>query len=172
VGDSHEILREVMLRTGTSQSELARLSGAQQPSISQMLSGRRDPSDQMLERLLSCMGYSLEVIRRPVPVTLPRSVRRSWLLHRALARRLTPDALAEWTPRIHENLARLGGRVQGEPHTRNLLRWRRLVDGAEIEELRRVLIGLDTTAIEMREVSPMAGLLDEAARHEALGMRA
>jgi hypothetical protein len=37
-----------------------------QPSISQILSGWTDLSDDQLDRLLSCMGYRLEVTRRPV----------------------------------------------------------------------------------------------------------
>jgi hypothetical protein len=46
-----------MRRTRTTQSELSRLSGVRQPSISQFLSGTVDLSDDQLDRLLSCMGY-------------------------------------------------------------------------------------------------------------------
>ena len=56
-----------MLNTGTSQSELSRLSGVWQSSISQFLSGKVHLSDDQLDRLLSCMGYRLEVVWRPVP---------------------------------------------------------------------------------------------------------
>jgi plasmid maintenance system antidote protein VapI len=52
-----------MVETGTTQSELARTSGVRQPSINQYLSGRGHLSDDMLDRLLSCLGYRLEVIR-------------------------------------------------------------------------------------------------------------
>ena len=77
-----DLLGEVMLETGTTQSGLSRLSGVRQPSISQFLSGRVDLSDDQLDRLLSCMGYRLEVVRRPVVPELTRSERRSWRLHR------------------------------------------------------------------------------------------
>jgi predicted transcriptional regulator len=60
-----EVLREVMLETDTTQSGLSRLSGVRQPSISGFLSGRVDLSDDQLDRLLSCMGFRLEVVRRP-----------------------------------------------------------------------------------------------------------
>jgi len=53
MGDGRETLREAMTRTGTSQSELSRVSGVHQPSISQFLSGRIEMSDEQLERLLS-----------------------------------------------------------------------------------------------------------------------
>ena len=61
-----EVLREVMTESKVSQSELSRMSGVRQPSISQFLSGRIEMSDEMLDRLLSCLGYRLEVVRRPV----------------------------------------------------------------------------------------------------------
>ena len=51
-----------MLVTGTTQSQLSRFSGVHQPSISQFLSGRIAMSDEMLDRLLSCLGYRLEVV--------------------------------------------------------------------------------------------------------------
>jgi plasmid maintenance system antidote protein VapI len=53
-----------MLETGTPQSGLSRISGVREPSNSQLLSGRVEMSDDMLDRLLSCMGYRLEVVRR------------------------------------------------------------------------------------------------------------
>jgi predicted transcriptional regulator len=48
-----DVLREMMLETGTTQSDLSRLSGVRQPSISGFLSGRVDLSDHQLDRLLS-----------------------------------------------------------------------------------------------------------------------
>lgn len=57
------VLRELMLETGNTQSELSRLSGVRHPSISQFLSGKVDLSDEQLDRLLSCMGFRLEVVR-------------------------------------------------------------------------------------------------------------
>ena len=66
-----------MRETRTTQSALSRLSGVRQPSISQFLSGTVDLSDDQLDRLLSCMGYRLEVTRRPVVPELTRSERRS-----------------------------------------------------------------------------------------------
>jgi plasmid maintenance system antidote protein VapI len=93
-----EILHTVMRETGTTQSELSRVSGVHQPSISQYLSGRRHLSDDMLDRLLSCMGYRLETVRRPVRQELDRSVRRSWQLHRRLSTHLTHETFSEWRP--------------------------------------------------------------------------
>jgi len=163
-----DLLREVMLNTGTSQSELSRISGIRQPSISQFLSGKVELSDEQLDRLLSCMGYRLEVVRRSVEPKLTRSERRSWQLHRRLSSHLTRDTLEQWRPTIEHNLERLRSRVTGEPYLRHLERWTLFVRENDVLGLKRVLTGLDRESIEMREVSPMGGLLSQEERREVL----
>jgi hypothetical protein len=157
-----------MRETRITQVGLSRLSGVRQPSISQFLSGRVDLSDEQLDRLLSCMGYRLEVTRRPVVPDLTRSERRSWRLHCRLSIRLTPASLEEWRPVIERNLERLRSRVTGQPHSRNVDRWSLLVEHGDVLSLHRVLTGLDRDSIEMREVSPMGGLLPESERQAVL----
>ncbi|MGH8993634.1 MAG: helix-turn-helix domain-containing protein [Acidimicrobiia bacterium] len=159
-----------MLETGTTQSGLSRLSGVRQPSISQFLSGKVDLSDDQLDRLLSCMGYQLEVVRRPVLADLTRSERRSWGLHRRLSTHLTRSSLEAWRVTIERNLERLRGSVQGQPHLRNLDRWQSLIDRRDVPGLHRVLTSLDRASIEMREVSPMGGLLSDEERSDVLRM--
>jgi transcriptional regulator with XRE-family HTH domain len=163
-----DVLREVMLETGTTQSDLSRLSGVRQPSISGFLSGRVDLSDEQLDRLLSCMGLRLEVVRRPVVPELTRSERRSWRLHRRLSTLLNRESFNDWQQTIELNLKRLEEQVTGQPHERNLDRWRQLVDDGNLPGLHRVLTGLDRESIEMREVSPMSGLLPDEQRREVL----
>jgi transcriptional regulator with XRE-family HTH domain len=165
-----DVLREVMAATGMSQSELSRASGVRQPSISQFLAGHGHLSDNMLDRLLSCMGYRLEVVRRPVKGDLARSPERSWRLHRQLAMHLTPEAFTEWSPRMLENLQRLRSSTRGQPHLRNLDRWQQLIEDGDVNSLRRTMTGLDTDSVEMREVSPMGGLLSQEERSEVLGL--
>lgn len=157
-----------MSRTGVTQSELSRFSGVRQPSISQFLSGRVELSDEQLDRLLSCMGFRLEVVRRPVEPNLTRSERRSWLLHRQLSSHLDRDTLQDWRSTIGHNLERLRSRVKGQPHQRNLERWQTLVEDGDVLGLHRVLTGLDRHSIEMREVSPMSGLLGQDERSRVL----
>ncbi|HET8658891.1 MAG TPA: helix-turn-helix transcriptional regulator [Micromonosporaceae bacterium] len=159
-----------MLETGTTQSELSRISGVRQPSISQYLSGRGHLSDDMLDRLLWCMGYRLEVVRRPVKEELGRSPGRSWRLHRRLAMHLTPETLHEWRPTMLRNLQRLRESTRGQPHLRNLDRWQRMVQDEDLPSLRRVMTGLNTDSVQMREVSPMGGLLSQEERAEVLGL--
>lgn len=166
--DRGEVLRDVMSRTGTTQSELSRISGVRQPSISQFLSGKVELSDEQLDRLLSCMGFRLEVIRRPVEPSLNRSERRSWQLHRRLSSHLTRSTLTQWRPTIEGSIAKLRDRVSGQPHTRNLERWQSLVETGDVLGIQRVLTGLDRQSIEMREVSPMGGLLPQDERTAVL----
>lgn len=168
MAEQRELLRQAMRETGTSQTLLARMSGVHQPSISGLLSGRVDMSDDMLDRLLSCMGYQLEVVRRSVRPEMTRSSERSWRLHRQLSTHLTKSSFGDWLPVIERNLDRLAGSAQGQPHERNLERWRQFVRTKDISGIRRVMTGLDTDSIEMREVSPLGGLLSQEEREQAL----
>jgi len=99
---------------------------------------------------------------------LARSERRSWRLHCRLSVRLTPASLQEWRPVIERNLERLRGNVTGRPHGRNLDWWQSLVGDGDVLGLHRALTGLDRDSIEMREVSPIGGLLPQDERQAAL----
>lgn len=168
MNDRSGVLRTVMHETSTTQSELSRLSGVHQPSISQFLSDKVELSDEQLDRLLSCMGYRLEITRKPITPELTRSERRSWKLHRELAKHLTRSALTQWQPTIERNLRRLRSNVTGEPHMRNLDRWQSLLSHGDMPGIHRVLTGLSRDCIEMREVSPMGGLLSDEQRIRVL----
>jgi hypothetical protein len=58
--------------------------------------------------------------------------------------------------------------VTGQPNERNLDHWRQLVDCGDLPGMHRVLTGLDRDSIEMREVSPVSGLLPGEQRREVL----
>lgn len=157
-----------MLETGTTQTTLSRVSGVHQPSISQFLSGKVDLSDEQLDRLLSCMGLRLEVIRRPVRPELTHSERRSWMLHRRLSGLLTHSTFREWLPTMERNVKRQRDGVQGELHLRNVERWDSLIRTGDVLGMHRAMTGLDRDSIEMREVSPFSGLLPNEVRLEIL----
>jgi hypothetical protein len=92
----------------------------------------------------------------------------SWRLHRRLSTHLTRSNLEQWRPTIERNLERLRSAVRGEPHLRNLDRWESLLDRGDVTGLHRTLTGLDRDSIEMREVSPVDGLLPNEERLEVL----
>jgi hypothetical protein len=157
-----------MLETGTTQTTLSRISGVHQPSISQFLCGKVDLSDEQLDRLLSCMGYRLEVTRRPVEPDLTHSERRSWMLHRRLSSHLTRRSFEDWRPRLLGNLEKVRSGVRGRVHQENVERWSELILRGDVVGLHRVMTGLDRPSIEMREVTPFSGLLPDHERLEVL----
>lgn len=69
---------------------------------------------------------------------------------------------------MERNLDRLRGRATGQPHRHNLERWTALVQSGDVLGIQRVLTGLDRDSIEMREVSPMSGLLSRDERADVL----
>jgi transcriptional regulator with XRE-family HTH domain len=163
-----EVLREVMLETGTTQSELSRIGGVRQPSISQYLSGQGHLSDDMLDRLLSCIGYRLEVVRRPVKQELGRFP--PTLLATAPPALDVPDA-TDVERVAPDHTAKSATTARGCPwaaRLRNLDRWQVLIEEGDLSGLRRAMTGLDTDSSQMREVSPMAGLLPQEERAEIL----
>jgi hypothetical protein len=99
---------------------------------------------------------------------LTRAEQRSWHLHRHLSNHLTECSLEQWSPTIKRNLQRLLRTITGQPHIRNLERWNSLIEDGDVLGLHRVLTGLDRDSIEMREVSPMSGLLPQSEREVVL----
>ncbi len=83
---------------------------------------------------------------------------------------LTPKTLNEWRPTMLRNLQRLRESTRGQPHLRNLDRWQRLIQDGDLSGLRRVMTGRDTDSVQMREVSPLGGLLSQEERSEVLGL--
>jgi hypothetical protein len=92
-------------------------------------------------------------------------------LHLRLSTHLTPSTLTQWRPTILGNLERIRAGIRGQPHIRNLNRWEVLVRENDVAGLRRVLTGLDRDSIEMREVTPLSGLLSEEERTKVLQER-
>ncbi|WP_212813395.1 MULTISPECIES: hypothetical protein [unclassified Mycolicibacterium] len=81
----------------------------------------------------------------------------------------TQSSLGDWALTILANIARLRTGVHGQPHIANLDCRQRIVESNDLAALRLALIGLHRHAIEMREASPMGGLLPDEERREALG---
>lgn len=154
-----------MRQSDISQSDLSRYTGIPQGRISRYVNGHLEPSQPTLDRLLSALGVTVNVDVQPV--TLSRNSRRSWLLHREIARLLGAANTVDWDM-MSQNLHRVAATSQGHPHEANIKRWRQLIDTRDLTELRRVLTDTSSDGIQMREVSPMAGLLPEPARQRIL----
>ena len=89
-------------------------------------------------------------------------------LSRGAARAVFVEADPAACRTIERNLERLRQRVTGQPHLRNLDHWSILLQRGDVLGLHRVLTGLDRHSIEMREVSPMSGLLSADQRADVL----
>jgi len=166
--ERHLILGQLMRELGISQTELSGISGVKQPNISRYLSGRKPLGESVFDHLLSCMGFESRVRIEVVQPELTRSERRSWLLHRHVSSVLSDDRIESELPRLKRNLDRVRERSQGEPHESNIREWNDIFRDRDWLRLRRVLTGLDRHSIEMREVSPMSGLLSDSERRDVL----
>ena len=157
-----------MRETGIKQSDLSMMSGVKQSNISRYLSGRKPLGEHVFDRLLSCMGFSSQVRIDVVRPELTRSERRSWLLHRQVSCTMSDERFESELPRLKRNLERVRERSQGEPHESNIREWDEILHSQDWLRLRRALTGMDRHSIEMREVSPMSGLLSDSERREVL----
>lgn len=166
--ERHIILGRLMQESGIRQSDLSAMSGVRQPNISRYLSGRKSLGESVFNHLLSCMGFESRVRIEVVRPELTRSERRSWLLHRHVSSVFSDDRLESELSRLQRNLDRVRERSQGEPHESNIREWGDILQGRDWLQLRRVLTGLDRHSIEMREVSPMSGLLSDSERRDVL----
>lgn len=144
------------------------MSGVKQPNISAYLSGQKPIGNIVLQRLLGCLGYRAEYTLTVEKPQLTRHEKRSWALHRHISIRYTDSDFRAIKPRLLANLDLVWEMSQGEPYETNILEWREVIDRDDWLEIRQVLTGLDCHSIEMREVSPMRGLLSDSERREVL----
>ena len=161
-----EVLARGLEVAEMSQSDLARYSGVPQSKISRYVNGRLEPSEPVLRRLLDAMGVevSLDVHR----VAMERTKRRSWMLHRELARSVGPRMDLAWWDRIAINLDQVRSSVSGRPHEDMVAAWQEIIDAHDLTRLKEVLLDPGPEGIEMREVSPMRGLISSDDRLRVL----
>lgn len=157
-----------MTLTGTTAGRLAGFSGIGESLISQFACGEGEFAQAELDLLLGSMGFEIKPDRSVVVVEMSKSECRSWLAHRELSAYLTKWPGIDWQSTVLANIDRLRRGIRGQPHCDNLVRWRRIAEEGGLRDLRHPLVGLDRRAIEMREVSPMGGLLPDELRLRAL----
>lgn len=166
--DRRTTLQQLMRDTGINQSTLSTMSGVRQPNLSGYLSGSKPLGESVFTHLLSCMGFDSMVRIEVFQPELTRSERRSWLLHRHISGVIDDERWGELRPMLIDNLRGVRSRTQGEPHESNMSEWERILLNGDWLRLRRVLTGMDRHSIEMREVSPMSGVLSDRERRDVL----
>jgi transcriptional regulator with XRE-family HTH domain len=166
------VLKVTRMRMGIGVRELARRAGVAPSAVTQweQSEARGVLRAATLERALAAMGttVSAEQLSKHAPQQLERREDRvARELHRSVAGRLIedPDAVLALVP---ANVRRLRTRVRGGSGAL-LDVWEDLAARRELGRLVDVMLSTSERAIEMRQVSPFAGVLNEEERLRAIG---
>lgn len=89
-------------------------------------------------------------------------------LHTVISLRLDKVTFEEWYPKIMENIDALSRNTQGEPHHRNINRWKSLFRQHDMEAIKGFMTGIDRDSIEMREVGPFLGIITTDERSQVV----
>lgn len=158
-------LKSCRKRAGLSQHALARAAGTSQPTVAAYEAGRVTPNVDTLARLLDACGYTIDVVP---DVDVPRWTRveeRSLSIHRQIAARLLQDP-ATTLKRARINLARLQGADVG--HAAQWLdQWDALLD-RPTDQIVTAMLARTQQGIDLRQMTPFAGVLSDAERRKAL----
>jgi transcriptional regulator with XRE-family HTH domain len=164
------LLRAAMDATGSTQVALSALTGVAQGRISEYVCAKRAMSPGTAKLLFDAMGLRLNLEATIHPVEMNSSDRRSWLLHRKACAKLTSSSLPHWRDLIAKNAEAMRRQIQGGPHLENLAKWERLAQTGDIKGLRGAMLDPGEAGRAMRDVSPLAGVLTQQERCEALGV--
>ena len=165
------MLRRTRLRLGLGVRDLARRAGVAPSAVTQWehSEARGVLRRSTLKRALGAMGTSIEAEDIALHSSTPlerREDRVALELHRAVARQLVdrPDDVLD---RVPENVRRMRPRVRGGA-VALLEVWSDLAARREIGRLVDVMLSPSLRAIEMRQISPFAGVLSEEQRARAI----
>jgi transcriptional regulator with XRE-family HTH domain len=160
--DTSEVVKGFRGRHGFSQTTLSRLTGIPQPVLSMYEHGRRSPSIETLERILSVGSETVEVVPKPSRQD-DRSVSKTIEIHRIVLEKFLddPDGVLEF------------GRVRLQVLERSLSKrsslyietWRRLLDGPR-SDIVRLLLSTDEDDVELLKMSPFTTLLSDEERDQ------
>jgi transcriptional regulator with XRE-family HTH domain len=154
-------IRQLRRAAGLTQAALAAKAGTSQSTIAAYESGSKQPNWSTIERLAAAVGLA------PVVSFTPRMQYADWrslYFHRAAAEVLRQDP-EQARERARRHLARLR---QMHPHAQSLLaQWAEWLRGPTDELIARML-DPGPAAREMRQVSPLVGLLGPRERVRVL----
>lgn len=155
------IVRQLRLRAGLTQSELAARADTSQPTIAAYESGTKSPTLRTLERLAA--ATSVELVIRTVSA-MTREDRRSIAWHRAVVRRLeeNPDNTLALAKRNLDRWRAIG--TSGEALLAHWSLWLEL----PVSDIVVLVLDGGPFAREMRQVSPFAGALSASERTQVL----
>jgi transcriptional regulator with XRE-family HTH domain len=158
-------LRRYRGRAGLSQQALADAAGTSQPTVAAYESGRVTPSMSTLGRLLGACGFTIAVVADERVPRWTRVEEKSLAIHRQIAARL----LEQPRPTIAKarvNLDRLHSADRG--NAAHLLdEWDTLLD-RPTDEVVTAMLARTQRGIDLRQMTPFAGVLTDTERRKAL----
>lgn len=158
-------LRHCRVRAGLSQHALAQAASTSQPTIAAYEAGRVSPNVDTLTRLLKACGYTIDVAPDIYTPRWTRVEEKSLAIHRLIAARILQDP----TPTLRKaraNLAKLRSADRG-----NSARWLDEWDGLlarPTDEIVTAMLARTQHGIDLRQMTPFAGVLTDAERRKAL----
>jgi len=158
-------IRKQRQHAGLSQHALANAASTSQPTIAAYEAGRVVPSVPTLSRILESCGHSLAVVPSTSHVRWTRVEEKSLAIHRAIATRLLTDPIPVLA-KAHRNLDTLRAADLGHA-SRRLDEWDHLLNGS-VDEIVTTLLARTQRAIDLRQMTPFAGVLTDADRRSVL----
>ncbi len=158
-------LRRYRDRAGLSQQALADAAGTSQPTVAAYESGRVTPSVPTLNRLLAACGYTIAVVADAGAPRWTRVEEKSLAIHRQIAARLLQDPVPTIT-KARINLERLHRADRGNAGYW-LNEWDTLLD-RPTDEIVTAMLARTQHGIDLRQMTPFAGVLTDAERRTAL----
>jgi transcriptional regulator with XRE-family HTH domain len=163
--DVSKQLRRCRNQAGLSQQALADAAGTSQPTVAAYESGRVTPNVDTLDRLILACGCRIEFVADIDPPRWTRVEEKSLAVHRLIAARLLQDP-APTLKKAQDNLAKLRNADRGNS-TRWLDAWDDLLDRS-IDEIVTAMLARTQQGIDLRQMTPFAGVLTDAERRKAL----
>ncbi|MEO6651339.1 MAG: helix-turn-helix transcriptional regulator [Ilumatobacteraceae bacterium] len=158
-------LRRCRTRAGLSQDALAQAAGTSQPTVAAYETGRVTPNVDTLARLLEACGYTIDVVPDTDAPRWTRVEEKSLAIHRQIAARLLQDP-APTLRKARANLATLRSADRGHA-SRWLDEWSDLLD-RPTDEIVTVMLARTQQGIDLRQMTPFAGVLTDAERRRAV----
>ena len=158
-------LRECRRQAGLSQQSLADAAGTSQPTVAAYEAGRVAPNVETLARLLEVCGYELGAVPDTVSPRWTRVEEKSLAVHRLIAARLLHDPVPTLR-KAHANLDKL--RASDRGHSTQLLDDWDTILKRPADEIVTAMLARTQHGIDLRQMTPFAGVLTDAERRKAL----
>lgn len=160
--NTSEVVKEFRVRHGLSQTSLSKLTGIPQPVLSMYEHGRRSPTIETLERILSVGSETVEVVPKPSRQD-DRSVSKTIEIHRIVLEKFLddPDRVLEYG----RNRLRVLEQSLSRRSSLYIETWQRLLDGPR-SDIARLLLSTDEDDVELLKMSPFTTLLNDSERDE------